>query len=314
MDLKKLAMDIRGFEGVLRKKGIGTISRELGMDMLPDDDAAVIRMGEKTLLFACDSINERLIEADPYFSGYSAVLVNVNDIAAMGGEPIAMVDALSVKDETVVREIARGVGAASRKFGVPVVGGHFNPNAGCNGIELSILGEAQTGKIIKGSTAEVGDVILGAIDLDGALQPNYDLAWDCTTNKSPETVQKNLSILRTLARQGLVKSCRDISNPGLLGTLGMLLEASGAGGTVEIEKIPIPQGVEISHWLKTYPGFGFVFTVDESTAGETIKLFERHRISASVIGSVDDTKKLLISWKDKRELVFDFERQSITGV
>jgi selenophosphate synthetase-related protein len=197
---------------------------------------------------------------------------------------------------------------------VPVVGGHFNPNAGCNGIDVSILGEVWDGKIIKGSTAEVGDVILAAIDLDGALQPNYDLAWDCTTNKSPESVQKNLSILRTLAKRGLVKSCRDISNPGLLGTLGMLLEASGAGGTIEIEKIPIPQGVKISHWLKTYPGFGFVFTVDESKVGETIKLFEGNRISASVIGSVDDTKRLLISWKDKRELVFDFERQSITGV
>jgi putative methanogenesis marker protein 2 len=314
MDLKNLARDIQGFEGVLRKKGIGSVSRELGMELPPDDDAAVIGLGEKTLLFACDSINERLIEADPYFAGYSAVLVNVNDIAAMGGKPKALVDALSAKNETVASEIARGVGSASRKFGVPVVGGHFNPNSSCNGIEVSILGEAEDGKIIKGSTAESGEVIIAAIDMDGALQPNYPLAWDCTTNKSPETVQKNLGILRTLANWGLVKSCRDISNPGLLGTLGMLLEASGVGGTVEIEKVPIPKGVEISHWLKTYPGFGFVLTVEEPKAGEVTNLFEKHGISATMIGSVDNTKKLLISWKQKRELVFDFERQSITGV
>ena len=86
MDLAKLAADLRGYEGVLRKKGIGSITSALGMDVAPDDDAAVVELDSKTLLFACDSINEGLIEADPYFAGYSAVLVNVNDIAAMGGK------------------------------------------------------------------------------------------------------------------------------------------------------------------------------------------------------------------------------------
>jgi putative methanogenesis marker protein 2 len=314
MDLESIAKEIRGFEGVLRKRGIGSVAREMGLAGAPNDDAAIVQLGEKTLLFACDSIFESLIEADPYFAGYSAVLVNVNDIAAMGGKPIALVDSLSAKDEIVASEIARGVGSASQKFGVPIVGGHFNPNASCNAIEVAILGEAETGKIIKGSTAEAGDVILAVIDMDGELQSNYDLAWDSTTNKSSETVQKNLGILRVLAKEGLVKSCRDISNPGLLGTLGMILEASDAGGTVEIEKIPIPNGVETSHWLKTYPGFGFVFTADESTSNEVVKIFARHKISASVIGSANDTKKLLISREGKEEVVFNFNRQSITGV
>ncbi|HDY73821.1 MAG TPA: methanogenesis marker 2 protein, partial [Euryarchaeota archaeon] len=148
MDLAKLAADLRGYEGVLRKKGIGSITSALGMDVAPDDDAAVVELDSKTLLLACDSINEGLIEADPYFAGYSAVLVNVNDIAAMGGKPVALLDVLSSKDERAAQMIARGVGDAARKFAVPVVGGHFNPNSSCNGVVVSILGEAGRGNIL----------------------------------------------------------------------------------------------------------------------------------------------------------------------
>ena len=314
MDLAKLDADMRGYEGVIRKKGIGSMTSALGMDVAPDDDAAVVELDSKTLLFACDSINEGLIEADPYFAGYSAVLVNVNDIAAMGGKPVALLDVLSSKDETVAQMIARGVGDAARKFAVPVVGGHFNPNSSCNGVVVSILGEARSGNILKGSNAEPGDVIIAAIDLDGITHPGYDLAWDCTSSKSAETVQRNLGLLRTLAKQKLVKSCRDISSPGLVGTLGMLLEASGAGGTVYLEKIPCPKGVAMSHWLKVYPGYGFIFTAEKSRAQGVIKMFQEQNISASVIGLVDDTKKLILSYQGDEEVVFDFNRQSITGV
>ena len=314
MDLAKLAKDLRGFEGVLRKNGIGSVIREIGVESSPDDDAAIVELSGKTLLFACDSINEGLIEADPYFAGYSAVLVNVNDITAMGGKPVAIVNVLSSKDESVAGLIARGVGDAARKFAVPVVGGHFNPNSRCNGVEVSIMGEARSGEPIKGSTAEAGDVIIAAIDLDGTFHSQYELAWDSTSEKTAETVQKNLGLLPLLAEQRLVKSCRDISSPGLIGTLGMLLEASGVGGIVELEKILRPKGVELSRWLKMYPGYGFIFTAEKGQANDVIRLFSLQNISASVIGRVSDTKKLLISWNGMEEEVFDFDRQSITGV
>ena len=39
-----------------------------------------------------------LMKANPFFAGYYAVLVNLNDISAMGGVPLAMLDVLSVKE------------------------------------------------------------------------------------------------------------------------------------------------------------------------------------------------------------------------
>lgn len=319
MNLKELASELRDFEGVKRKGGIGSIVDVLGLKEEGSrkrwfgDDAAVLEIGERTLLFACDGIVEKLVDADPYFAGYSSVLVNVNDIAAMGGRAVAMVDVLSAKDKKIALEIAKGVKDASSKFGVPLVGGHFNPNSTYNGIEIAVIGEVKRGCIIRGSTARPGEVIVAAIDLDGRRHSRYKLAWDSTSNKPPEEVKKDLEILVKVGEKGLVRSGRDISNPGVIGTLGMLFEQSGVGGIVDLERIPLPEGVELSHWLKVYPGFGFVFTVEESKAEKCIEVFEKQDVSAGIVGRVLSSSKLLITYQGKEEVVFDFERESITG-
>jgi putative methanogenesis marker protein 2 len=319
MDLRKLATDLKNFEGVKRKAAIGPVSNVFfdekpGENHYFGDDAAVIEIGDKTLLFACDSINETLVNADPYFAGYSAVLVNVSDIAAMGGCPLALVDVLSARDTPTALEISRGVNDAGNKFGVPIVGGHLNPNSTYNGIEISIIGEVKADYIIKASTAKPGEVILAAIDLDGKLHPRYDYAWDTTSKKSSEKVKNQLKIMVRLGEKGIVSSCRDISNPGVIGTLGMLLECSQVGGIVDLEKIPTPKGVDLTKWLKVYPGYGFVMTVKEPVVEEVVSTFLENNIEANSIGVVTKTQKLLISWRGNGELVFDFKKESITGV
>jgi len=44
--------------------------------------------------------------------------------------------------------------------------------------------------------------------------------------KSPEMVQEQIAVMNSIASKHLVTAGRDISNPGTLGTLGMLLESS----------------------------------------------------------------------------------------
>ena len=46
--------------------------------------------------------------------------------------------------------------------------------------------------------------------------------------------------MNSIAKKHLVNSCKDISNPGVVGTLGMLLEASNMGAEIELESIPKP--------------------------------------------------------------------------
>ena len=93
MNLEQLEERIRSFEGVTRKKQsedivsiFEAVRPEYGNAIVDfGDDAAVIDIGgDDVILFAADGIWGRLLDASPWWAGYGAVVVNVNDIAAMG--------------------------------------------------------------------------------------------------------------------------------------------------------------------------------------------------------------------------------------
>ena len=58
------------------------------------DDAAVLPAQSGHLLLACEGMHPGLVEEDPWFAGWSGVLVNLSDIAAMGGRPLALVNSV----------------------------------------------------------------------------------------------------------------------------------------------------------------------------------------------------------------------------
>jgi selenophosphate synthetase-related protein len=132
--------------------------------------------------------------------------------------------------------------------------------------------------------------------------------------KSAKLVQDQIKVMNLIGKRHLLTSGRDISNPGTIGTLGMLLEASGTGGEIELEKIPRNDAVDWEEWLKLYPGAGFVVTSPADNVLECIDLFEKVNITCSDVGSVTSEKKLYITHNSERELIFDFQKDTIMGV
>ena len=51
-------------------------------------------------------------------------MVNLSDVAAMGGRPLAIVDVLWTPGLDQSGHIWEGMSAASKAYGVPIVGGH----------------------------------------------------------------------------------------------------------------------------------------------------------------------------------------------
>src|SRR3984893_12132899 len=88
------------------------------------DDCAAIPESDGFLLFAAEGMLESFVADDPWFAGYCAVMVNLSDVAAMGGRPLAIVDVLWTPNLPASRVIWEGMAAASRAYGVPIVGGH----------------------------------------------------------------------------------------------------------------------------------------------------------------------------------------------
>jgi len=317
MKLDELAQSVRDFEGVARKRAIGPLVKWFDADLSTGnfgEDAAVIERGDESLLIAADGIWSKLMDADPEWAGYCAVLVNIHDILAMGGTPLAMVDVFSASSAEVCNRVLAGMSEATKKFDVPVVGGHVHPDTTYNALDVAIIGTAKTDSIIYSCKAQEGQDVLAAVDLDGRVHPSCSLCWDTTTMKHPEMLRRQLQTMPRLGQQHLVSAGKDISNPGLLGTLGMLLEVSEAGAVVELDRIPIPDGMDMHLWLRMYPGMGFVLTVQPQNVQEVVSIFEAAGMAAAKIGEITGTRKLEITNNSEKVVVWDFAQDTIMGI
>ena len=314
MELSELVKSLQSFKGVSRKNSIENVTKTLGDvynitgDVLLDfgDDASAIDIGDnQVVLLAADGIWGDLMNVDPYWAGYCAVLVNVNDIAAMGGKPIAMVNIMAVNNDEIYEDILSGIVDGCRKFNVPMVGGHLHPDAEYNSLDVAIAGIASKDSLITSSGAKVGDKVLVAIDTDGRQYPGIPLNWDTTYEKDAKLVQDQIKIMQKIAEEHLPSAGKDISNPGTLGTLEMLLEASGVGASVELEKIPRNEDVDWDMWLRAYPGAAFVMTAPEENAQAIIDALSPYSFEVAVIGDVIEEKKLYLSSGDEKLVLFD---------
>ncbi|MGA7075069.1 MAG: methanogenesis marker 2 protein [Halobacteriota archaeon] len=317
MKLDELAQSLRDFEGVARKRAIGPLVKWFDADLSTGnfgEDAAVIERGDESLLIAADGIWSKLMDADPEWAGYCAVLVNIHDILAMGGTPLAMVDVFSASSTEVCNRVLAGMSEATKKFGVPVVGGHVHPDTTYNALDVAIIGTVKTDSVIYSCSAREGHDVLAAIDLDGRVHPSCSLCWDTTTMKHREMLRRQLETMPRIAQQHLVTAGKDISNPGLLGTLGMLLEVSEAGAVIELDRIPIPDGMDMPLWLRMYPGMGFVLTVQPQNVQEVVSIFEDAGMAAAKIGEITETRTLEITNNAEKVVVWDFAQDTIMGI
>jgi len=317
MNLEGLAESLREYLGTTRKhtiKNIVGIFDESGTNPSFGEDAAIIDHGDEALLLAADGIWDKLMRADPEWSGYCSVLVNVHDIAAMGGRPLGMVDVFSSNYNEITLRVLKGMKAGIDKFGVPIVGGHVHPDTPYSAVDVAILGVVKKDCIIYSSTARPGDDVVLAIDLDGRVHPSCDLNWDTTYLKDASIVRDQASSMVELGEKKLLTAGKDVSNPGIIGTLGMLLEVSGVGADVDMGAMPKPEALEYDHWLKMYPGMGFIVTCKPGDTEEVISIYRKHKLDASKVGRIVADPRLDLVKGEERATVFDFRMHEITGL
>jgi putative methanogenesis marker protein 2 len=325
MELVTFRDELRSFPGITRKNMLHHVIDYFPAITLPEnsgrivaawgEDAAVIDLNDSQYyLFAADGIMRKLMEADPVWAGYCAVLVNIHDIVSMGGLPVAMVNILSIAEPEIADKVLEGIKNAVEKFNVPVVGGHTHPDDEANSISVAILGTVDREGVIFSHTAEPGDDIITALDLDGKNHPKFEFSWDTTRHKTSQQVWDQMNSMRILAKKQLVKAGKDISNPGIIGTLGMLTESSGVGAKVNLEAISCPTEMNLLKWLKMYQGMGFVVTAKPDKSDEVIDTFSNAGLAASRIGQITSGSKLEIHDSANSIVVFDFETDSITGL
>jgi len=321
MKVGQIIEAIRKFPGVTRKARIHDVVDRFPVDTFrhviaaEGEDAAVIDNGGDSLtLFATDGIMESLVKADPYLAGYFAVLVNVNDIAAMGGRATAMVDVMAMNDNATTDKMIEGLHEGVCRFGVPIVGGHTHPDCTYSALDVAVIGNVSRDAVILSSTARAGDDLVIVVDVEGYYPESVPYAWVTTLDKDPEIVRKQMVAASEVGERHLVHAGKDLSNPGSIGTACMMLESSGKGADIDVSKIPVPSECEdLIHWLLAYQGCGFIYSCDPSCSSDVIELFSHCGCRGAVIGKVNDSGIVNLDYDGERGVLFDFSKDIITG-
>lgn len=317
--LVELADRLRQFLGILHKQDIQTAAIALnsylqesatGNAIRVGDDCAAIPDSDGYLLLAAEGMLPALVESEPWFAGWCGVLVNVSDIYAMGGRPIAVVDALWSQSASAAKPIWEGMKAAAQVFNVPIVGGHTNCHSAYNALSVAILGRAK--RLITSFNAQPGDVILMVGDFRGRSHPKHPF-WDAATQAEPQQLRADLDLLPQLAEAGLCDAGKDISMGGILGTLLMLLETSGCGALLDLDKVPYPDTVPLERWLICFPSYGFLLSVRPDCVAEVRSRFRERGLICEAIGEIQPTHQLRLKWQSESVLFWDLSKHALTG-
>jgi len=307
INLEQLTAKLKQSLGIVQKQDIQIASQILGLQtdsqIQVGDDCAAIPNGDGYLLLAAEGIWHVLVEEDPWFAGWCAVMVNVSDIAAMGGKAIAIVDTIWTEDDAKAIPLLEGMKAASLAFNVPIVGGHTNFHSAYNALSVAILGRAN--QLISSFTAQPGDLIVTAIDLQGGMHPKFSF-WNAATKTDPSQLQDKLEILPYLAEHNLCNAGKDISMGGIIGTLLMLIEASKCGAVLDLESIIHPASIDLETWLLCFPSYGFLLSVAPANLEAVKEKFSEKNISCNAVGKITQGSQLIIKSPAQSDLFWDF--------
>ncbi|NET37795.1 MAG: sll0787 family AIR synthase-like protein [Cyanothece sp. SIO1E1] len=316
--LSELATRLRASLGINQKKDIQAIATKLSgyvphhdsTSILLGDDCAAIPDGEGYLLLAAEGMWPTLVENDPWFAGWCSVLVNVSDIYAMGGRPIAVVDALWSQSTEQAQPLWAGMIAASQTFNVPIVGGHTNCHSAYEALSVAILGRAQ--QLITSFNAQPDDVLLLLADFNGQPHSGY-LCWDAATQAKPKDLQQKLDLLPHLAAMNLCDAGKDISMGGILGTALMLLETSKCGAILNLDAIPCPTALSLEQWLLSFPSYGFLLSVRPQHWQRIQHLAQPLGLVCEQIGVIKGDRQLTLTQANDSFCFWNFATEPLTG-
>jgi len=175
------------------------------------DDGAPVPGSD--LVAACDAILPSMVERDPEWAGWCSVLVNVNDLAAMGATPVGLLDALGARDRSFASRILAGLRRASHTYDVPVLGGHTQLGVPA---ALSVTALGRAAHPIRGGGGRPGQRIRLTVDTAGGWRRGYaGRQWDSSSRRRTPELRTMLASV-AMARPAAAK---DVSMAGLAGTL-----------------------------------------------------------------------------------------------
>ena len=209
------------------------------------DDGAVIQpSSDKNLIVTTDTSISGIhfpVNSEASDIGYRAVVVNVSDIAAMGGNAKWMTLALTLNvfDHSWLDRFSKGLFEAAKEYGISLIGGDTTRGKD-NVITIQMIGEVNPDEEITRDKAKEGDLIFvtGTIGDAAAGLDQFVSHESKNTYLMKRFFRPSARIEIGQALKNIASSAIDISD-GLYADAKKLLKASGLGGHLKIDQIPL---------------------------------------------------------------------------
>jgi len=268
------------------------------------DDCAVLPVADgDALLFTADLLNEgvhflrRATSAREL--GGKALAVNLSDIAAMGGRPVATLLSLALTPdagETWAEEFMEGYRTLSERYGVALVGGDTTRSGQGITINVTAIGRAPLSCIKRRSAARPGDVLFttGALGASGAglrdlLAGRLDTPAAVEHRNPRPQVEEGL----WLGMRREVHAMMDLSD-GLASDLRHILDRSGVGAEVLLERVPVAEGSDLQTAACGGEDYKLLLTADAEGAGQLADEFlKRFGSPLHPLGHITGTRELV---------------------
>ena len=179
-------------------------------------------------------------DTDAFDVGFRSVAVNLSDIAAMGARPRWMTLALTLSDadESWIDRFAAGLHAAAAEHNVALVGGDMTRGPRII-VSVQITGDVAAGCALRRSGARIGDTIFVTGTM-GDAAAGLDLILSGTPNDrlSARFLRPTVRVDFGQSLATFASAAIDVSD-GLFADLQKMLIASGVGGVIELELLPL---------------------------------------------------------------------------
>ncbi|MDO9097349.1 MAG: phosphoribosylformylglycinamidine cyclo-ligase [Candidatus Methanoperedens sp.] len=162
---------------IYKRKGLGAPLTDVG------HYAGLIDFGEYALALTTDGVGSKVLIANEMKKwntvGIDCIAMNVNDLLAMGIEPLAFVDYIAIQEPNneIMRQLGEGLAKGAEISRMTIVGGETAtlPDI-IKGFDLAgtCLGMVKKDRIITGERIEIGDAIVG-LPSNGVHSNGYSL-------------------------------------------------------------------------------------------------------------------------------------------
>lgn len=309
----------RGLISRIRRSAAATGTAP-GVEVGIGDDTAVLAVpaGHKLLAttdLLIEDVHFRRVSAAPSDIGWKALVVNLSDIAAMGGIPRWALVALALPADTDVEAVDAfyaGMAEAAAPHGVTVVGGDTSTSPGGWMVNVTLLG-VHPGEPRLRSHARAGDAVAVTGSLGGsaaglhALEIGLDRARDAglAAARLAEITRAHLRPRarvaegRWLGQAPGVHAMMDCSD-GLATDLGHVCRESGVGARVRLDRVPVSAaaretghalGSDAREWaVSGGEDYELLLTCDPAAADRLVAgLAEATGTALTVVGRIEGT-------------------------